>query len=115
MLYVEWKKHVKENEEPVLIQCFVQANFNHCPLVWFFTSPESLWKSERIQDRIFRILFGDFVRKNRKTTLLFKQHKNLAIEIFKTLKNLNPDYMREIFTKNENSCRLRDNSRHEMI
>ena len=21
---------------------FIQANFNYCPLVWFFTSPESL-------------------------------------------------------------------------
>ncbi len=113
-------KHVKENEKAVLIQSFVQANFNYCPLVWFFTSPGSLRKIERIQDRALRILFDDFdsdtkvlLDKAGKTTFLIKQHKNLAIEIFKTLKNLNPDYMKEIFTKNENPYRLRDNSRHE--
>ena len=32
-------KHVGENEKKVLIQSFVQANFNYCPLVWYFSSP----------------------------------------------------------------------------
>ena len=48
-----------------------------------------------------------------KNTFLIKQHKNLATEIFKTLNNLNPDYMKDIFIKNENPYRLRDNSRHK--
>ena len=113
-------KHVGENEKKVLIQSFVQANFNYCPLVWFFSSPESLRKIERIQVRALRILYDDFVSeakvlldKSNSTTFLIKQHKNLAIEIFKTLKNLNPDYMKDIFVKNENPYQLRDNSRHE--
>ena len=29
-------KYIGENEKLVLIQSFVQANFNYCPLVWFF-------------------------------------------------------------------------------
>ena len=53
-------KHVGENEKRVLIQSFVQANFNYCPLVWFFTSPDSLRKIERIQERALRILYSDF-------------------------------------------------------
>ena len=113
-------KHVGEQEKTVLIQSFVQANFNYCPLVWFFSSPESLRKIERIQERAIRILYDDYVsetkallEKANKTTFLIKQHKNLAIEIFKTLTNLNPDYMKDIFIKNENPHDLRDNSRHE--
>ena len=113
-------KYVGEDEKKVLIQSFVYANFNYCPLVWFFSSPESLRKIERIQERALRILYNDFnsdtsvlLTKANNTTFLIKQHKNLAIEIFKTLKNLNPDYMKDIFIKNENPYSLRDNSRHE--
>ena len=112
-------KHVGENEKKVLIQSFVEANFNYCPLVWFFSSPESLRKIERIQERALRILYNDFsneikvlLEKTEKTTFLIKQHQNLAIEIFKTLQNLNPDYMKDIFIRNENPYNLRDNSRH---
>ena len=53
-------KHVGEHEKEVLIQSFVEANFNYCPLVWFFSSPESLRKIERIQERALRILYNDF-------------------------------------------------------
>ena len=113
-------KHVGENEKNVLIQSFVQANVNYCPLVWFFTSPDSLRKIERIQERALRILYSDYasdikdlLKKANKTTFLINQHKNLAIEIFKTLKNVNPDYLKEIFVKNQDPYELRDNSRHE--
>ena len=113
-------KHVGENEKQVLIQSFVQANFNYCPLVWFFTSPESVRKIERIQVRALRILYNDYVSdakelfvRGDKTTFFIKQHKNLAIEIFKTLNSLNPEYMKDIFEKNQNTYNLRDNSRHE--
>ena len=112
-------KHVGESEKEVLIQSFIQANFNYCPLVWFFTSPESLRKIERIQIRALRILFNDYendteylLDRANKTTFLIKQHKNLAIEIFKTLNNLNPVYMKDIFVKNENPYYLRNNDRH---
>ena len=113
-------KHVGENENNVLIQSFIQANFNYCPLVWYFSSPNSLRKIERIQIRALRILFNDYISdaknllvRGDKTTFLIKQHNNLAIEIFKTLNNLNPEYMKDIFTKNQNTYNLRDNSRHK--
>ena len=113
-------KHVGEREKEVLIQSFIQANFNYCPLVWFFTSPESLRKIERIQERALRILYNDYASEigvllelADKTTFLIRQHKNLAIEIFKTLNDLNPAYTKDIFVKNENPRILRNNIRHE--
>ena len=112
-------KHVGEQEKEVLIQSFIQANFNYCPLVWFFTSPESFRKIERIQERALRILFDDYASeidflldRGHKTTFLIQQHKNLALEIFKTMNNLNPAYMKDIFVKNENPYFLRNNDRH---
>ena len=112
--------YVGQQEKEVLIQSFIQANFNYCPLVWFFTSPESLRKIERIQERALRLLYSDYdsdisvlFDKADKTSFLIRQHKNLAIEIFKTLNNLNPAYMKDIFVKNENPRVLRNNERHE--
>ena len=112
-------KHIGFEEKSVLIQSFVQANFNYCPLAWYFSSPNSLRKIERIQVRALRILYNDFVSdaerlhaRHGDNTFLIKQHKNLAIEIFKTLNDLNPEYMKEIFVKNHNTYNLRDNSRH---
>ena len=43
---------------------------------------------------------------------MIKQHKNLAIEIFKTLSSLNPEYMKDIFVKNRHTYNLRNNLRH---
>ena len=113
-------KYIGEHEKEVLIQSFIQANFNYCPLVWFFSSPESLRKIERLQERALRILYNDYVsngksllEKAKKTTFLIKQHKSLAIEIFKTLNDLNPVYMKDIFVKNEHPRNLRDNHRHQ--
>lgn len=88
--------------------------------MWFFTSPQSLRKIDLIQDRALRILYDDFLNdikvlleKAEKDTFLVQQHKNLTIEIFKTLNDLNPNYMKDIFTKNENPYNLRNNLRHE--
>ena len=53
-------KHVGQPEKTVLIQSFVEANFNYCPLVWFLTSSRSLRKIELIQESAFHILFDDF-------------------------------------------------------
>ena len=102
--------HVGSDEKRVLIQSFIQAIFNYCPLVWFFTSPNSLRKIERIQVRALRILFNDFdsdvarlLDRDNNSTFLIKQHKNLVVEIFKTLSSLNPDYMKDIFVKNHHT------------
>ena len=37
------------------------------------------------------------------STMQIKRIKQLAIEIFKTVKNLNPDFMKNIFTSKQNA------------
>ena len=38
------------------------------------------------------------------STMQVKRIKQLAIEIFKTVNNLNPDFMKNIFTSKQNAC-----------
>ena len=63
-------------------------------------------KIEKIQERAFRILHNDLVsdftgllKKSSKATMTIKRLQCLALEIFKTLNNLNPNYMKEISLK----------------
>ena len=81
-------------------------NFNYCPLVWHFCSTISVKKIEKIQERALRILYNDFssdyefiLNKYDKSTMEIKRLRTLALEVFKTLNNMNPEYMKEIFHK----------------
>ena len=91
-------------EREVLVQSFVFSNFNYCPLVWYFSSSKSLQKIERVQERALRFLYNDHKRsyddlliRSKKCTMQVARQRTLCIEIFKTIKNLNPPFMQSIF------------------
>ena len=77
--------------------------------MWHFCSSKSLRKIEKIQERALRILYNDstsdynqLLNKSSKASMEVKCLRNLALEIFKTLNHLNPEYMKEIFYKTTN-------------
>ena len=88
-----------------IVNSFIYANFNYCPLVWHFSTCESIRKIEKMQKRCLRIALDDYdsdynvlLRKSGKVTMEIKLLRVLAIEIFKIVNNLNPNYMKDIFT-----------------
>ena len=100
-------KFLNHDAKRIVIESFILANFNYCPLVWHFCSCASMKKLERIQERSFRLLLNDhesdydqLLAKVKKPTLEIRRIKLLATEIFKTINNLNPSYMKEIFELN---------------
>ena len=104
-------KYIGENERKTLMQSFVDSNFNYCPLAWMHCSPKSTRKIEYIQERALRLLLNDYCNNYgtllnlaNKSTMSIKRHKILAKEIFKTLNNLNPVFMKDIFVKNTREC-----------
>ena len=103
------QKFMGFKEKEVLLNSFVYSNFNYCPLVWHFCSSKSLYKIEKIQERALRLLHNDFtsdyaelLKKSGKTTMEIKRLRCLALEIFKTVNNMNPYYMKEIFSQTTN-------------
>ena len=103
------QKFMGFKEKEVLLNSFVYSNFNYWPLVWHFCSSKSLYKIEKIQERALRLLHNDFtsdyaelLKKSGKATMEIKRLRCLALEIFKTVNNLNPYYMKEIFSKTTN-------------
>ena len=100
------KRYMGTNEKEILINSFVYANFNYCPLVWHFCPAKSLRKLEKVQERALRILFDDFdseyeslLKKSGKCTMEIKRLRTLGIEIFKTLNDLNPQFMKDVFQR----------------
>ena len=108
-----YNKFIDFDEKKTLIESFIQSNFNFCPLVWMFTSPNSGRKIERVQERALRLLLNDYscdydllLEKSKKSKVYTRIHRILAKEVYKTLNDYNPGYMKTIFQKT-----LRENSR----
>ena len=96
---------------------FIISNFNYCPVVWMFTSKSSLNKLENIQKPALRFVCNDFV--SNYSELLEKCGSQgvklmtlrcMAIEVYKCVNNMNPQYLNEMFTLKKCTYDLRDNS-----
>ena len=103
------QKYMRKAEKEAIINSFILSNFNYCPLVWHFSSCESVRKIEKFKKRL-RIVLNDYesdyetlLRNSTKPTMMIRRLRTLAVEIFKTLNEINPPYMKNIFTPKENS------------
>ena len=88
----------------MLLDSLIFSNFNYCPLVWHFCSAALSEKIDKIQERTLRLLYNDSCSSY--SSLLLKAERptmevsclwRLAIEAFKTLKPLNPDFTHTFF------------------
>ena len=99
-------RYLDFEEKKILINSFILDNFNYCPLVWHFCSKNSLNKIGNIQKRALRFLLNDYEsdykilqKKCNKCTMEVRRRRTLALETFKTLNNLNPAFMKNLFAK----------------
>ena len=95
-------------EKEVLVNSFIYSNFNYCPLVWMLSHKKSLDKIESFHKRALRFLLNDYVssyeqllEKSGKCNMNIRRLRCLCIEICKTLNDLNPNFMKEIFEKRD--------------
>ena len=96
----------------MLLDSFTFSNFNYCPLLWHFCSAALSQKIEKIQERPLRLLHNDsysscssLLLKAERPTMEVSRLRRLAIEVFKTLESLNPDFMHTYFKKGSHSAR----------
>ena len=100
------------DEKKVLVNSFVLSNFNYCPLVWFISSTKSWKKIENLQQRALRFLLNDYESSYEK--LLEKSDKSTIIynlEVFKTIYELNPSFMNDLFQLRESNRPVREKYR----
>ena len=104
-----------EQELEVVRNGFIDSNFNYCPLLWHLSTKKSIEKTENIHKRCLRLTLNDYRSnyktfldksdKSRKESIKIRRIKSLPTEIFKTVNELNSNFMKTIFTSKKN-CKI---------
>ena len=101
---IRLKRFLDFEEKKTLTNSYFYSNFNYCSLVWMFSSAKSLNKVESLQKRALHFLYDNYDSSHEsilniagKSTMNVNSLRSLCIEIFKTLNNINPAIMNEIF------------------
>ena len=103
--------------QKIMVQSFILAHFNYCPLVWYFTSAEQINNMEKIQERALRFITDDYSSSYEKllndsntSTMAIKRVNSLRTEVFKSLNKLNAPYMKDLFHRNLSAYSLRSSN-----
>ena len=103
-------------EKEAIINTFVHSNFNYGCLIWHFSSKKSKNKVEKIHERSLKFLSNDYLSRYaellEKSSSVSTETKRLSMmvrEIFKTLNNLNPVFMKDIFHYSPNVTHKKHN------
>ena len=100
----------------IVMEIFIESQFNYCPLIWMFHSRTINNKINRLHERALRIVYSDFkstfeglLRKDNSFSTHERNIQSLAIEIYKFLNGLSPSFLNNVFHKNiSNSYDLRN-------
>ena len=109
------KSFLNTNQRKIILNNFIYSNYNYCPLVRHFCSKKSINKIERIQYRALQFLHNDYnsdyntlLKKSYKCSMELRRLRMMALEISKSLNDLNPSFIKELFNK-RNNVRRRKN------
>ena len=91
-------------ERKPLIVSSAYSNLNYCFVVWHFCKQKSSQKVENLQKRALQFLqndytssYDDLLENSNKSTMTIQRLRTLCLEILKTLHQLNPCFMSNIF------------------
>ena len=110
------QKFMGHKEKEAIINTFVHSNFNYGCLIWHFSSKKSQNKVEKIHERSLKFLSNDYLssyaellEKSTSVSMETKRLRTMVYEIFKTLNNLNPVFMKDIFHYSPNVTHKKHN------
>ena len=87
-----------------------------------FSSPQSVKKIENLQKRTLRFFYEDFeasyedlLSKGWRSTMNVRRLRTLGVEIYKTLNDLNPSFMNNIFKLKVNGRKVCDKYKLKLV
>ena len=90
-------------EKKVLINSYFYSNFN-CALVWMFSHAKFLKKVQTLRKRALCFFYDGcnspsekILKKSGKICMELKRLRYLCMEIYKTISNINPSFIKQIF------------------
>ena len=89
---IRLKQFLNFDAKEVLINSYIISNLNYCPLVWMFSSTQSLNKIKDLQKRALRFLhddlkasYKDLLSKGGKSNMNIRRLRTLCVEFTKHL------------------------------
>ena len=103
-------KHMTIDKRKILLNSFVTAQFNYCPLIWMCHSRTLNNKINRIHERALRIVYNDYkpnfkelLERDHSFTIHQRNTQYLSIEAYKVKNDLSPVIM-NVFQCGKNSA-----------
>ena len=108
-------KHLNVSAKKQIFRSFILSNFTYCSIVWHFCGSINNNKMEKIQERALKIVYDDYdseyhdlIAKFGTDTMLQSRLKKIVLEVFKSLKEINPVYIRDILKPKDQPYFLRN-------
>ena len=102
----------------MLANSFINSQFNYAPLVWMFAGKTSINKICKTHYRTLQVIHNDYQKSydelldiNKDIKIHQKHLRILALEVFKNITHVNPEFMRSYFNENTILYNLRNGNR----
>jgi len=108
------RSYISEDQAKLLINAYILSPFNYCPLVWMFCGKGGSNLVEKCHHRALRIFRNSGQDYNALLTdcnvenIHAKNLKLLLTEVFKSIHNLGPPIMHDIFKTRQSVYKLRN-------
>ena len=100
------RKFLTFEQAKLLANSFINNQFKYAPLIWMFTSKNSMLKINKIHRRTLHLVYDNYnstyeelLASHNDISIHQKHLKHLAIEVYKSLTNLTPEFMWPFFKR----------------
>ena len=97
------RKYLTLEKSKLLYNNFINNHFNYASIIWMFCHKQDYFKVEKIHYKALQIVYNsnecyeELLIRNNEVSIHQKKSRTLATEIYKSLTNVNPDFMKSYF------------------
>ena len=98
------RKYLTLEKSKLLYNAFINKQFNYPSIIWMFCRKQDYLEVEKIHYRALKIVYNsnecyeELLIRNNEVSIHQKQLRTLATEIYKSLTDVNPDFMKNYFS-----------------
>ena len=97
------RKYLSLEKAKLSCNAFINGQFNYAPLVWMFCRKKQYLKIQKIHHKVLKVVYNsnqnydELLRNNNEVSIHQSHLRALICEVFKSLNNLNPEFMWSYF------------------
>ena len=102
------RKYLTTVKAKLLYNAFINSQFNYASIIWMFCHKQDYLKIAKIQYKALKIVYNsnesyeELLFCTNEVSIHQNQLRILATEVFKSLADINPDFMKSYFTIKKN-------------